>query len=152
MSAANGLKLNTSQLTCKAWVDTLRNTPQRMKQFWVAYVCHILLSSSYFESDIWPTVHFWWRNSVHAQSGSVKNIALKLYLCGLQIVHMWEKATFFIAMTDKPPSLQARTTLQQCLHARLQVKPPDEQSEAEWVEVGYEWMDMAPFSLTKVDW
>lgn len=38
-------------------------------------------------------------------------------------------------MSDKTASLQARTTVQQCLHARLQVKPPDDQSEAEWVEV-----------------
>ncbi|XP_076156744.1 D-aminoacyl-tRNA deacylase 2 [Alosa pseudoharengus] len=38
-------------------------------------------------------------------------------------------------MTDKTASLQSITTLQQCLHARLQVKPPDEQSEAEWVEI-----------------
>ncbi|KAM3870854.1 D-aminoacyl-tRNA deacylase 2 [Diretmus argenteus] len=39
-------------------------------------------------------------------------------------------------MTEKAaPPPAARTVLQQCLHARLQVKPPDEQSEAEWVEI-----------------
>ncbi|XP_052475766.1 D-aminoacyl-tRNA deacylase 2 [Carassius gibelio] len=31
--------------------------------------------------------------------------------------------------------LKARVILQQCLHARLQVKPPEEGSEAEWVEI-----------------
>ncbi len=31
--------------------------------------------------------------------------------------------------------MKARVILQQCLHARLQVKPPDAESEAEWVEV-----------------
>ena len=30
----------------------------------------------------------------------------------------------------------ARTVLQQCIHARLQVKAADEESGAEWVEVG----------------
>ncbi|XP_068109566.1 D-aminoacyl-tRNA deacylase 2 isoform X2 [Hyperolius riggenbachi] len=29
----------------------------------------------------------------------------------------------------------ARVILQQCLHAKLQVKPPDEHSAAEWVEI-----------------
>ncbi|CAI9624696.1 unnamed protein product [Staurois parvus] len=29
----------------------------------------------------------------------------------------------------------ARVVLQQCLHAKLQVKPPDEDSEAEWTEI-----------------
>ncbi|XP_062824315.1 D-aminoacyl-tRNA deacylase 2 isoform X1 [Anolis carolinensis] len=29
----------------------------------------------------------------------------------------------------------ARTVLQQCRHARLQVKPPEQGSEAEWVEI-----------------
>ncbi|XP_052009889.1 D-aminoacyl-tRNA deacylase 2 [Xyrauchen texanus] len=32
-------------------------------------------------------------------------------------------------------SIRARVILQQCLHARLQVKPPDAESEAEWVEI-----------------
>lgn len=43
-------------------------------------------------------------------------------------------------MTEKaagPTSPLARTVLQQCLHARLQVKPAKEEAEAEWVEVGY---------------
>ncbi|KTF75928.1 hypothetical protein cypCar_00025171 [Cyprinus carpio] len=31
--------------------------------------------------------------------------------------------------------MQARVIVQQCLHARLQVKPPDADSEAEWVEI-----------------
>lgn len=39
-------------------------------------------------------------------------------------------------MTEKAATTLARTVLQQCLHARLQVKPADEESEAEWVEVG----------------
>ncbi|XP_028832248.1 D-aminoacyl-tRNA deacylase 2 [Denticeps clupeoides] len=38
-------------------------------------------------------------------------------------------------MTDKVDLVQARAVVQQCLHARLQVKPPDEESEAEWVEI-----------------
>ncbi|XP_010891247.1 D-aminoacyl-tRNA deacylase 2 [Esox lucius] len=38
-------------------------------------------------------------------------------------------------MTEKAGSPQARTILQQCLHARLQVKPGDDESEAEWVEI-----------------
>ena len=42
-------------------------------------------------------------------------------------------------MTEKAPAatptVLARTVLQQCLHGRLQVKPADEHSEAEWVEV-----------------
>ncbi|XP_041710727.1 D-aminoacyl-tRNA deacylase 2 [Coregonus clupeaformis] len=38
-------------------------------------------------------------------------------------------------MTEKADSPQARTVLQQCLYARLQVKPADDQSEAEWVEI-----------------
>ncbi|KAM6973061.1 D-aminoacyl-tRNA deacylase 2 [Aplochiton taeniatus] len=39
-------------------------------------------------------------------------------------------------MTEKEgPALLARTVLQQCIHARLQVKPPNEDSEAEWVEI-----------------
>ncbi|KAL4613051.1 putative D-tyrosyl-tRNA(Tyr) deacylase 2 [Arapaima gigas] len=29
----------------------------------------------------------------------------------------------------------ARTVVQQCLHARLQVKPADQESEAQWVEI-----------------
>ena len=41
-------------------------------------------------------------------------------------------------MTEKAaPALLARTVLQQCLHARLQVAPPGPESEAEWVQVGY---------------
>ncbi|XP_076834552.1 D-aminoacyl-tRNA deacylase 2-like [Brachyhypopomus gauderio] len=32
-------------------------------------------------------------------------------------------------------SVVARVVLQQCLHARLQVKPPDVENEAEWVEI-----------------
>lgn len=35
--------------------------------------------------------------------------------------------------SDKAPV--ARTVLQQCLQARLQVKPADDQSEAEFVQV-----------------
>ncbi|XP_016323508.1 probable D-tyrosyl-tRNA(Tyr) deacylase 2 [Sinocyclocheilus anshuiensis] len=31
--------------------------------------------------------------------------------------------------------MKARVILQQCLHARLQVKPPEAGSEAEWVEI-----------------
>ncbi|XP_056152185.1 D-aminoacyl-tRNA deacylase 2 [Lampris incognitus] len=39
-------------------------------------------------------------------------------------------------MTEKTaPSTLARTVLQQCLHARLQVRPPDGESEGEWVEI-----------------
>ncbi|XP_020343344.1 D-aminoacyl-tRNA deacylase 2 [Oncorhynchus kisutch] len=38
-------------------------------------------------------------------------------------------------MTEKAGSPLARTVLQQCLYARLQVKPADDQSEAEWVEI-----------------
>ncbi|CAB1331151.1 unnamed protein product, partial [Coregonus sp. 'balchen'] len=38
-------------------------------------------------------------------------------------------------MTEKAGSPQARTILQQCLYARLQVKPADDQSEAEWRDV-----------------
>ncbi|KAL0968977.1 hypothetical protein UPYG_G00220760 [Umbra pygmaea] len=38
-------------------------------------------------------------------------------------------------MTEKTGSPQARTILQQCLNARLQVKPADDQSEPEWVEI-----------------
>ncbi|XP_030644354.1 D-aminoacyl-tRNA deacylase 2 [Chanos chanos] len=38
-------------------------------------------------------------------------------------------------MTDRTGSLHARAVLQQCLHARLQVKPPDGESDAEWVEI-----------------
>lgn len=33
--------------------------------------------------------------------------------------------------------IKARVVLQQCLHARLQVKPPDAEIDAEWVEVQY---------------
>ncbi|KAG9336396.1 hypothetical protein JZ751_002743 [Albula glossodonta] len=39
-------------------------------------------------------------------------------------------------MSDgKLPPVLARTVLQQCLHARLQVKPAEGESEAEWVEI-----------------
>lgn len=38
-------------------------------------------------------------------------------------------------MSEKDRALVARTVLQQCLHARLQVKPADEHSEAEFVQV-----------------
>nr|XP_055028873.1 D-aminoacyl-tRNA deacylase 2 [Misgurnus anguillicaudatus] len=31
--------------------------------------------------------------------------------------------------------IKARVVLQQCLHARLQVKPPDAETDAEWVEI-----------------
>ncbi|KAM4624742.1 D-aminoacyl-tRNA deacylase 2 [Polymixia lowei] len=39
-------------------------------------------------------------------------------------------------MTEKaaPPTL-CRAVVQQCLRARLQVKPPEQHSEAEWVEI-----------------
>ncbi|XP_006006419.1 D-aminoacyl-tRNA deacylase 2 [Latimeria chalumnae] len=37
-------------------------------------------------------------------------------------------------MTDANRLVVARTLVQQCLHAKLQVKPPGEQLEAEWVE------------------
>ncbi|KAJ7990913.1 hypothetical protein DPEC_G00291820 [Dallia pectoralis] len=38
-------------------------------------------------------------------------------------------------MTEKAGFPQARTILQQCLHARLQVTPESDQSGAEWVEI-----------------
>ncbi|XP_071370580.1 D-aminoacyl-tRNA deacylase 2 [Centroberyx affinis] len=38
-------------------------------------------------------------------------------------------------MTEKAAGSAARAVLQQCLHARLQVKPADEQSEAQWVQI-----------------
>ncbi|KAJ8341688.1 hypothetical protein SKAU_G00339790 [Synaphobranchus kaupii] len=39
-------------------------------------------------------------------------------------------------MTDGRVSpVLARTVLQQCVHARLQVKPPEGESQAEWVEI-----------------
>lgn len=38
-------------------------------------------------------------------------------------------------MTEKGGAVAARTVLQQCLQARLQVKPADEQSEAQFVQV-----------------
>ncbi|CAL8287334.1 unnamed protein product [Gadus morhua 'NCC'] len=39
-------------------------------------------------------------------------------------------------MTEKAaPAPLARTVLQQCLHARLQVAPPGPESEAEWVQI-----------------
>lgn len=38
-------------------------------------------------------------------------------------------------MSEKDRALVARTVLQQCLHARLQVKPAGEHSEAEFVQV-----------------
>lgn len=38
-------------------------------------------------------------------------------------------------MTEKTGAVLARTVLQQCIHASLQVKPADEDSEAEWVEI-----------------
>ena len=38
-------------------------------------------------------------------------------------------------MTEKAGSPQARSVLQQCLYAMLQVKLADDQSDAEWVEV-----------------
>ncbi|XP_048830920.1 D-aminoacyl-tRNA deacylase 2 isoform X2 [Brienomyrus brachyistius] len=39
-------------------------------------------------------------------------------------------------MTEEAGTLsRARTVVQQCLHARLQVKPAEGQSEAEWVEI-----------------
>ncbi|CAL8283170.1 unnamed protein product [Lota lota] len=40
-------------------------------------------------------------------------------------------------MTEKAaPAPLARTVVQQCVHARLQVSPPGPDSEAEWVQVG----------------
>lgn len=48
----------------------------------------------------------------------------------------WLFLVYIVAMSEKTDSgMKARVVLQQCLHARLQVKPPDEESEAEWVEV-----------------
>lgn len=42
----------------------------------------------------------------------------------------------FVAMSERTDNdMKARVILQQCLHARLQVKPPDAESEAEWAEV-----------------
>lgn len=38
-------------------------------------------------------------------------------------------------MADDSRAPVARALLQQCVHARLQVKPPEAGSEAEWVEV-----------------
>uniref|UniRef100_H3C1Y6 D-aminoacyl-tRNA deacylase n=1 Tax=Tetraodon nigroviridis TaxID=99883 RepID=H3C1Y6_TETNG len=38
-------------------------------------------------------------------------------------------------MSEKERALAARTVLQQCLHARLQVRPAGEHSEAEFVQV-----------------
>lgn len=38
-------------------------------------------------------------------------------------------------MTEKGCTPVARTVLQQCLQARLQVKPADEHSEAQFVQV-----------------
>lgn len=38
-------------------------------------------------------------------------------------------------MADPNPSPLARVLLQQCLHAQLQVKPAEPDSEARWVEV-----------------
>lgn len=38
-------------------------------------------------------------------------------------------------MTEKGCNPVARTVLQQCLQARLQVKPADEHSEAQFVQV-----------------
>lgn len=38
-------------------------------------------------------------------------------------------------MSDKDRAPVARTVLQQCLHARLQVKPAGEKSEAQFVQV-----------------
>lgn len=46
-----------------------------------------------------------------------------------------ETGRYNFKMTEKAGSPLARTVLQQCLYARLQVKPADDQSEAEWVEV-----------------
>lgn len=38
-------------------------------------------------------------------------------------------------MSEKDRAAVARTVLQQCLHARLQVKPAEEESEAQFVQV-----------------
>lgn len=38
-------------------------------------------------------------------------------------------------MADGGREVQARALLQQCLHARLQVRPADGDAEAQWVEV-----------------
>lgn len=40
-----------------------------------------------------------------------------------------------VGMADCSRAPVARALVQQCLHARLQVKPPEAGSEAEWVEV-----------------
>ncbi|XP_067390491.1 D-aminoacyl-tRNA deacylase 2 isoform X3 [Emydura macquarii macquarii] len=40
-----------------------------------------------------------------------------------------------MAASSGPSAPRARAVLQQCLSARLQVKPPEPGSEAEWVEV-----------------
>ncbi|XP_069494570.1 D-aminoacyl-tRNA deacylase 2 [Ambystoma mexicanum] len=39
-------------------------------------------------------------------------------------------------MADPDKAVRARTVLQQCLHAKLQVQPPSEDAPAQWVEVG----------------
>ncbi|MEE6510386.1 hypothetical protein FKM82_030096 [Ascaphus truei] len=38
-------------------------------------------------------------------------------------------------MAEGGREVAARTVLQQCLYAKLQVKPPDQDSEAEWAEI-----------------
>lgn len=43
----------------------------------------------------------------------------------------------YIQMATIDREVAARVVLQQCLHAKLQVKPQDKDSDAEWVEVSY---------------
>ncbi|XP_053489239.1 D-aminoacyl-tRNA deacylase 2 isoform X1 [Ictalurus furcatus] len=42
---------------------------------------------------------------------------------------------FYVRTMANGPSVKARVLLQQCLHAKLQVKPAAADSEAEWVEI-----------------
>ncbi|XP_077320943.1 D-aminoacyl-tRNA deacylase 2 isoform X3 [Lithobates pipiens] len=44
-------------------------------------------------------------------------------------------ASFAWTMATIDREVTARVILQQCLHAKLQVKPPDKDSEAEWTEI-----------------
>ncbi|XP_077794743.1 D-aminoacyl-tRNA deacylase 2 isoform X1 [Macaca mulatta] len=45
-------------------------------------------------------------------------------------------------MAETSRMLQARALLQQCLHARLQIRPAEGDAAAQWVEAGVQWHDL----------